>query len=104
MYYVWYLLRFLRGRLAELVSLLSGRNFETREFEESIAEESYNKLRDGVFEFINKTNFDRFVMIVKSSGIIDKSLIRSDNALNFAYALFILLRRKNIIRIILKLL
>lgn len=86
--------RFLRGRLAELVSLLSGRNFETREFEESIAEESYSKLRDGVFEFINKTNFDRFVMIVKSSGIIDKSLIRSDNALNFAYALFILLRRK----------
>lgn len=86
--------QFLRGRLAELVSLLSGRNFETREFEESIAEESYNKLRNGVFEFINKTNFDRFVMIVKSSGIIDKSLIRSDNALNFAYALFILLRRK----------
>lgn len=86
--------QFLRGRLAELVSLLSGRNFETREFEESIAEESYNKLRNGVFEFINKTNFDRFVMIVKSTGIIDKSLIRSDNALNFAYALFILLRRK----------
>lgn len=86
--------QFLRGRLAELVNLLSGRNFETREFEESIAEESYNKLRDGVFEFINKTNFDRFVMIVKSTGIIDKSLIRSDNALNFAYALFILLRRK----------
>ena len=33
-------------------------------------------------------------MIVKSTGIIDKSLIRSDNALNFAYALYLLLRRK----------
>lgn len=86
--------QFLRGRLAELVSLLSGRNFSTREFEDTIAEKSYNKLREGVFEFINKTNFERFVMIVKSTGIIDKSLIRSDNALNFAYALFILLRRK----------
>lgn len=85
---------FLRGRLAELVSLLSGRNFVTREFEDEIAEESYKKLREGVFEFINKTNFDRFVMIVKSTGIIDKSLIRSDNALNFAYALYLLLRRK----------
>lgn len=86
--------QFLRGRLAELVSLLSGRNFTTREFVDEIAEESYDKLREGVSEFINKTNFDRFVMIVKSTGIIDKSLIRSDNALNFAYALYIMLRRK----------
>lgn len=85
---------FLRGKLSDLVSLLSGRNFQTREFEDSIAEESYNNLREGVFEFVNKTNFDRFVMIVKSAGIIDKSLIRSDNVLNFAYALYILLRRK----------
>lgn len=86
--------QFLRGRLAELVSLLSGRNFENRGFEDSIAEEAYGKLKSGVLEVINKTNFERFIMIIKSTGIIDKSLIRSDNALNFAYALYIILRRK----------
>ena len=86
--------QFLRGRLAELVSLLSGRNFENRGFEDSIAEEAYGKLKNGVLEVINKTNFERFIMIIKSTGIIDKSLIRSDNALNFAYALYIILRRK----------
>lgn len=86
--------QFLRGRLAELVSLLSGRNFENRGFEDSIAEEAYGKLKNGVLEVINKINFERFIMIIKSTGIIDKSLIRSDNALNFAYALYIILRRK----------
>ena len=86
--------QFFRGKLADLVSKLSGRNFETREYEESIAEESYALLKKGVMKFISKTNFDRFVMIVKSAGIIDESLVRSKNALNFAYALFILLRDK----------
>lgn len=87
--------QFLRGKLSDLVSLLSGRNFETRDYEEDIAEQSYAKLKDGVLKFVNKTNFDRYMMIVKSAGIIDESMIRSDNALNFGYALYILLRDKN---------
>jgi hypothetical protein len=35
-------------------------------------------------------------MIVKSTGIIHKSLIRSQNVLNFGYILYLLLRQKNI--------
>jgi hypothetical protein len=52
------------------VSLLSGRDFETREYKEEIAEESFKKLEDGVLSFVNETNFKRFLMIVKSTGII----------------------------------
>lgn len=88
--------QFYRGKLADLVSLLSGRNFETRDYEEEIAEESYRKLHEGVLKFVNKTNYDRYMMILNSAGIIDSSLIRSDNALNFGYALFILLRDKGV--------
>lgn len=88
--------QFYRGKLADLVSLLSGRNFETRDYEEEIAEESYRKLHEGVLKFVNKTNYDRYMMILNSAGIIDSSLIRSDNALNFGYALFILLRDKSV--------
>jgi len=36
--------KFSRGKLADLVSLLSGRNFETRTYEEDIARESFEKL------------------------------------------------------------
>lgn len=35
------------------MNLLSGRNFETRDYEEEIAEKSYDRLHDGVLKFIN---------------------------------------------------
>lgn len=88
--------KFKRGKLSDLVSLLSGRNFETRGFEESILEESFMKLKEGVLEFINQTNFNRYLMIIKSAGIINKKLIRSQNTLNFGYILYLTLKEKGI--------
>ena len=88
--------KFLRGRLSNLVSLLSGRDFETREYKEEIIEESFATLHDGVHKFINETNFKRFIMILKSAGVINAKLVRSQNALNFAYALYLLLREKKV--------
>jgi hypothetical protein len=86
--------QFNRGKLSDLVSLLSGRNFETRTFEEQIAKESFEKLSTGIGQFINETNFKRFIMIIKSAGFISPKLIRAQNALNFAYILFLKLREK----------
>jgi hypothetical protein len=83
---------FKRGKLADLVALLSGRNFETKQFEESIAESSFAGLKTGVLNFINETHFKRFVMIIRSAGFVDASLIGSQNALNFAYILYLTLR------------
>ncbi|MGE4457342.1 MAG: DUF262 domain-containing protein [Arcobacteraceae bacterium] len=84
--------QFNRGKLSDLVSLLSGRNFETRTFETEIAEQSFEKLRAGVVNFTNETNFKRFLMIIKSAGFIDSKLIRSQNAINFAYILYLKLK------------
>ena len=86
--------KFLRGRIADLVSLLSGRDFNSRDYQESIAEDSFAKLKEGVLEFVSKTNFQRYLMIVKSTGIISPAMIRSQNVLNFGYALYLLLRAK----------
>jgi hypothetical protein len=83
---------FRRGKLEDLVALLSGRNFETRQFEESIAEESFARLKQGVMNFINETHFKRFVMIIRSAGFVDASLIGSQNALNFSYIVYLTLR------------
>jgi hypothetical protein len=88
--------QFSRGRLSDLVSLLSGRNFETRTFEDTIAEHSFEKLKVGVMNFINETHFKRFLMIIKSAGFISPKLIRSQNALNFAYILYLKLRELNV--------
>ena len=84
--------KFSRGKFSDLVALLSGRNFETRSYEGSIAEASYAKLSEGLSAFVNQTNYQRFVMIIKSTGLISKKLISSQNSLNFAYALYLKLR------------
>ena len=84
--------QFSRGRLSDLVSLLSGRNFETRTYEYSIAEQSFTTLKTGVNNFINETNFKRFLMIIKSAGFISPKLIRSQNAINFAYIVYLKLK------------
>ncbi|MBP8114165.1 MAG: DUF262 domain-containing protein [Chitinophagaceae bacterium] len=84
--------QFNRGRLSDLVSLLSGRNFETRTYEDTIAEASFANLKSGVNNFINETNFKRFLMIIKSAGFISPKLIRSQNAINFAYIVYLKLK------------
>ena len=64
--------KFHRGKIADLVNLLSGRDFATREYKTEIAEESFKALHDAVLDVVNKTNFQRYLMIVKSVGIVDK--------------------------------
>lgn len=82
-----------RGKLQDLVALLSGRNFETKQYEEAIAEESFARLKSGILAFMNKTHFDRITMILRSSGFLVSDLIRSRNAVNFAYILYLRGRR-----------
>ena len=78
-----------RGKLADLVALLSGRNFETRQYEDVIAEASFAKLKQGILRFINQTHFDRFTMIMRSAGFVTSDLIGGQNAVNFAYILYL---------------
>lgn len=88
--------KFKRGRLADLVSLLSGRDFETREFKVEIEEDSFAQLHEAVLQSVNQTNYERYLMIVRSAGIVRKSLVRSQNVLNFGYALYLALRERKI--------
>lgn len=85
---------FKRGRLQDLVALLSGRNFETRTYEEVIVEKSFNILKEGVLNFINESNYKKFLMIIKSAGFIAPSMITSKNTLDFAYVLYLYLRKQ----------
>ena len=88
--------KFHRGRISDLVNLLSGRDFETREYKEEIAETSFKELHDGVIKVVNETNFKRYIMILKSIGIVNAHLVRSQNVLNFGYILYLTLREKGI--------
>jgi hypothetical protein len=83
---------FKRGKVAALVSVLSGRDFETRSFDEELAVESFKKLESVLLEIVNEYNFQQFTMTIKSAGFVSPSMISSKNALNFAYAMYLHLR------------
>ena len=79
---------FARGRLQDLVALLSGRNFETRQYEQAIAEQSFARLKKSILNFMNQTHFERLTMILRSAGFVTNALIGGKNMVNFAYILY----------------
>ena len=82
-------LRSSRGKLQDLVALLSGRNFETKQYEESIAEDSFSRLKTGILNFMSKTHYDRLIMTIRSAGFVNSSLIGGQNGINFAYIVYL---------------
>ena len=83
--------QFRRGKLSDLVSLLSGRDFKTKEFRDDIVEDSYAKLGAGIMNFINQYNFAQFVMAIKGAGFVSSKLLNSKMTLDFAYTLYLIL-------------
>lgn len=79
------------GKLKDLVSLLSGRDFKTLDYKEEIAEESFGKLTEGIRHFMKQYYFEQFVLSLKNAGFISSKLINSANALDFAYVVYLTL-------------
>ena len=86
-----FMYKFGRAKLKDLVSLLGGRDFESREYKAEIAEESFAKLREGVLDFMNQYTFSNFILGMKAAGFISNKLINSQMTLDFAYTLYLLL-------------
>lgn len=87
---------FRRGKLQDLVALLSGRNFETKQYEDVIAEQSFARLKTGILNFMNKTHYERLTMILRSAGFVLNSLVSGKNNINFAYILYLRARAEGI--------
>lgn len=81
-----------RAKLANLVQLLAGRDFETREFKESIIEETYKSMYAGVLNVISQHNFTQFMITLRSAGFISKKLVNSVMAIDFAYTVYLILQ------------
>lgn len=88
---VAFMYKFGRGKMKDLVSLLGGRDFETRDYKEEIAEASFAKLTNGVMDFMNEFSFTNFILAIKSAGFISSRLINSQMTLDFAYTLYLIL-------------
>lgn len=88
---VAFMYKFGRGKMKDLVSLLGGRDFETRDYKEDIAEISFEKLTAGVLDFMNEFSFTNFILAIKSAGFISSKLTNSQMTLDFAYTLYLIL-------------
>ena len=85
-----------RAKLANLVQLLTGRDFETREFKEEIVEDTFNKMYEGVQNVISQHNFTQFMIAIKSAGFISSKMVTSNMALDFAYTIHLLLQESDV--------
>lgn len=84
-----------RGKHADLVSLISGREFKSRTFTEEAMTDAYAHLKNGVVQMVNESNFERYIMILKSLGMCDNGVLvlNGMGVLNFGYSLFLLLKQ-----------
>lgn len=87
------LVGFSRGKASSIVSELSGRDPETRKVDGTRIPVAYDRLESALEQMVSKYHFENFLMTIKSAGFISPKLINSKNALNFAYALYLRLRR-----------
>lgn len=85
-----------RAKLANLVQLLTGRDFETREFKEEIIDDTFNKMYEGVLNVISQHNFTQFMIAIKSAGFISNKMVTSNMALDFAYTIHLLLQESDV--------
>lgn len=85
-----------RAKLVNLVQLLTGRDFDTREFREEIIEDTFKQMYDGVLNVISQHNFTQFMIAVKSAGFISSKLVNSNMALDFAYTVHLLLQDSDV--------
>ncbi len=84
-----------RAKLSDLVSLLSGRDFETREYKEEVISDTYERMKDGIMNVFSEFNFKQFMIAIRSAGFISSKLVNSQMALDFAYTLYLILSQSH---------
>ena len=83
---------FRRGRISHVVRELSGLDPETRQFYPERIPIAFDKFEEALQLLMKEYSFKKFLTIVKSAGFVDRRLFSSVNAVNFAYALFLIMR------------
>ena len=77
-----------------MVSLISGRDFEKHTYTEEAMTEAYQKFDEAVQYALNESNFKRYILLLKSLGILDKSYAKLPASyVNFGYILYLYLKK-----------
>lgn len=83
-------LGFDRARLKYAYMLMRGRDLTTGKTTKKTQEENLTKFRDAMEKVTNLNNWHEFLNLFPAAGYINESLISSDNAVIYSYALYLL--------------
>lgn len=86
-------LGFRRARLRHVYSILRGKDLETEEFSDERREQQFAILEDAQGYALNLQNWHEFLKVLMRAGFRSGKMISSQNALLYAYALFLTSKR-----------
>jgi len=86
-------LGFRRARLRHVYSILRGKDLETEEFSDELREEQFVVLEKAQDYALNLQNWHEFLKVLMRAGFRRGKMISSQNALLYAYALFLIGKR-----------
>ena len=81
---------FKRARLRYAYMMLRGRDFERGIYSDALRDEQFNKLKVVLDNVLNIQIWKDFIKCVEAAGFISKSLISSENALVYTYAMYLI--------------
>lgn len=83
------LYQFGKGKIGDLVQILSGKEEKSKAVNMDRAREGFAKLREAVFDYVEKENFLSFIEAIKETGFITEKMLPSHNILNYLYAFYL---------------
>lgn len=83
------LYEFGKGKIGDLVQILSGKDEKSKTVNMDRAKEGFAKLREGVFDYVEEENFLSFIEAIKETGFITEKMLPSHNILNYLYAFYL---------------
>ncbi|MGA4645375.1 GmrSD restriction endonuclease domain-containing protein [Limisphaera sp. 4302-co] len=86
-------LAFRRARLEHVYSILRGKDLQTGEFSPERRDAQFALLREAQAEVLNLQHWHDFLKVIKRAGYIHPSLITSQTALVYTYALWLIAKR-----------
>ena len=86
-------LGFRRARLEYVYSLLRGKDLETKQFSEERRDRQFSILRDAQEYALDIQNWHDFLKVLVRSGYRHRSLISSQNAVLYSYAMYLIGKR-----------
>lgn len=83
-------LAFRRARLQYVYSILRGKDLETEEFSDGRREQQFARLKDAQARVLNLQHWHDFLKAIRFAGYKSHKMISSQNAVLFAYILYLL--------------